>query len=53
MEKSKCLDLTKDQVEALEKCLKRLDLDKLLGALFEFIEICVKHSSPKESKELS
>ena len=52
MANRKCLDLAEDQAEALDKCLKRLDLDKLLGALFEFIEIFVKHTSQKEMEEL-
>lgn len=39
-----CLDLKEDQVAALDKCLKKLDLDRLLGGLFEFIETYVKHS---------
>ena len=39
-----------NQVEALNCCLRVLDLDNLLGALFEFIETFVKHS-PSNEKE--
>ena len=33
-----------DQVAALYRCLGAFDLDRLLGALYEFIETHVKHS---------
>ena len=50
--KSKCLDLEKEQVATLEKCLKKLDdLDRLLGALLEFIQIYVKHLPQSEMEE--
>ena len=34
----------KNQVDDLKDCLRSFDLDKLLGALFEFIETYVKYS---------
>ena len=34
--------------DALDKCLRSFNLDKLLGALFEFIETYVKYSSDNE-----
>ena len=37
-----------DQVKALGRCLRVLDLDKLLGILYEFIETHVKHSPSNE-----
>ena len=37
-----------NQVAALEKCLRTFDLDKLLEALFEFIETYVKYSPENE-----
>ena len=37
-------DGEENQVEALGQCLRVLDLDKLLGTLYEFIETYVKHS---------
>ena len=43
-------DGDEDQVEALNRCLRVLDLDNLLGTLFEFIETYVKHS-PSNEKE--
>lgn len=39
-----------NQVEALDRCLRVLDLNKLLGILYEFIETYVKHS-PSNEKE--
>ena len=35
-----------DQKAALDKCLRLFDLDRLLGILFEFVELYVK-SAPK------
>ena len=47
-------DLSKDsddnQEAALEKCLRTFDLDRLLGALYEFIETHVKYSPTVELK---
>ena len=43
-------DGDENQVEALNRCLKVLDLDNLLGTLFEFVETFVKHS-PANEKE--
>ena len=37
-----------NQVAALDKCLRKFDLDRLLGALFEFIETYVKYSPDNE-----
>ena len=37
-------DGDENQVDALNRCLRVLDLDNLLGALFEFVETFVKHS---------
>ena len=37
-----------DEKEALNHCLRVLDLDNLLGTLFEFIETFVKHSPANE-----
>ena len=37
-----------DEKEALNRCLRVLDLDNLLGTLFEFIETFVKHSPANE-----
>lgn len=51
--KSKCFDLEKEQVVILEKCLKKLDLDRLLGALLEFIQIYVKYLPQNEMEEYS
>ena len=39
-----------DEKEALNHCLRVLNLDNLLGTLFEFIETFVKHS-PANEKE--
>ena len=39
-----------DQVDALDKCLRSFNLDRLLGALFEFIETYVKYSPDNELK---
>ena len=41
-------DGEEDQVEALGRCLRVLDLDNLLGILYEFIETYIKHSPPNE-----
>ena len=41
-------DGEEDQVEALGHCLRVLDLDNLLGTLYEFIETYVKHSPSNE-----
>ena len=41
-------DGEEDQVEALGRCLRVLDLDNLLGTLYEFIETYVKHSPSNE-----
>ena len=43
-------DGDENQVEALNRCLRVLELDNLLGTLFEFVEIFVKHS-PANEKE--
>lgn len=37
-----------NQVAALDKCLRTFDLDRLLGALFEFIVTHVKYSPDNE-----
>ncbi len=37
-----------NQVAALDKCLRTFDLDKLLEALFEFVETYVKYSPDNE-----
>ena len=39
-----------DQEDALDKCLRSFNLDRLLGALFEFIETYVKYSPDNELK---
>ena len=40
----KCLcELEEDQVAALDGCLRSFDLDRLLGALYEFMETYVKY----------
>ncbi len=41
-------ELEEEEVEALNKSLRLLDLDKLLGALLEFIETFAKHSPLNE-----
>lgn len=41
-------DSDDNQVIALDNCLSSFDLDKLLGALFEFIETHVKYSPDNE-----
>ena len=41
-------DGEENQVEALGHCLRVLDLDNLLGTLYEFIETYVKHSPSNE-----
>lgn len=45
-------DLSEDDDEnqktALDKCLRKFDLDRLLGALFEFIETHVKYIPDNE-----
>ena len=43
-------DRNENQLEALNHCLRALDLDRLLGSLYEFIETHVKHS-PSNEKE--
>ena len=43
-------DGEENQVVALDCCLRVLDLDKLLGTLYEFIETYVKYS-PSNEKE--
>ncbi len=53
MPNHKCFDLNEDQAAALDKCLKKLNLDRLLGALLEFIETYVQYASQKEFEELS
>jgi len=45
-------ELTTDGEKALSNHLKAFDLDKLLGALYEFIETYVKHSPPNEKEWL-
>ena len=37
-----------EENQALDHCLRVLDLDKLLGTLYEFIETYVKHSPSNE-----
>ena len=37
-----------NQVTELDKCLRTFDLGLLLGSLFEFIEVHVKHTTAKE-----
>jgi hypothetical protein len=39
-----------DQKAALDKCLHAFDLDRLLGALYEFVETHVKYSPDNELK---
>lgn len=39
-----------NQRAALDKCLRTFDLDRLLGALFEFIETYLKYSPDNELK---
>ena len=45
-------DLSEDpgnnQKAALDECLRTFDLDRLLGALYEFIETHVKYSPTTE-----
>ena len=41
--------LADDQQKELDKCLRMFDLDLLLGALFEFMEIHVKLITTDES----
>ena len=41
-------DREENQVEVLGRCLRVLDLDNLLGILYEFIETYVKHSPSNE-----
>ena len=43
-------ELTADQQKALNHCLRAIDLDRLLGTLYEFIETHVKYS-PRNEKE--
>ena len=43
-------DWEENQVEALDCCLRALDLDKLLETLYEFIETHIKYS-PSNEKE--
>ena len=42
------VDGDENQVKALGHCLRVLDLDKLLGTLYEFIETYVKHAPINE-----
>ena len=37
------MDLTEDQILALDGCLRVFDLNRLLGALYEFIETSVRY----------
>ncbi len=37
-----------NQVAALDHCLRKFDLDMILGALYEFIETYVKYSPDNE-----
>lgn len=39
-------ELDENQMKALTGCLRVLDLDKLTGTLYEFIETYVKHLPP-------
>lgn len=49
--KSKYLrELSVDDGDNLDKCLRTFDLDRLLGALFEFIETYLKYSPDNELK---
>ncbi len=41
-------DLSTDQMNDLNKCLRTFDLALLLGSLFEFIEVHVKHITANE-----
>ncbi len=41
-------DLSTDQFEELNQCLRTFDLALLLGTLFEFIEVHVKHMTANE-----
>ncbi len=41
-------DLSTDQLNDLNKCLRTFDLALLLGSLFEFIEVHVKHITADE-----
>lgn len=43
-------DGEESQVDTLNHCLRVLDLDKLLGTLYEFLETYVKHSPPNEKE---
>ncbi len=47
----RCLDLKEDEEDALERCLKKLDLDRLLGALLVFIEFYIKDLPHNEVEE--
>ncbi len=47
----KCSDLGHDEETALERCLKKLDLDRLLGGLLEFIELNMKCLPQNEVEE--
>ncbi len=41
-------DLSTDQLKELNQCLRTFDLVLLLGILFEFIEVHVKHMTANE-----
>ena len=41
-------DLTDQDGDDLDKCLRTFDLGLLLGSLFEFIEVHVKHITARE-----
>ena len=43
-------NLTVNQVTQLDKCLRTFDLGLLLGSLFEFIEVHVKHITVDEEE---
>ena len=42
------VEVVNNQKESLDKCLRLFDLDRLLGALFEFIETHVKYTPENE-----
>lgn len=47
----KFLNLTKDQQSVLDVWMKKKDLDHLLGALFEFIDVNIRNLPQRELDE--
>ena len=41
-------ELSDDQIVELDKCLQTFDLNLLLGSLFEFVEVHIKHITADE-----